>query len=950
METDFQDNDELYAAALDVVRRTHRASTSSLQRVLRISYTRAARLLDQMEEEGIVGPPRGADPREILSDLEALTHERPKQKARKQSEKEKALTLRKMTAYGLPPTEVRQRIFAAIAEAKARKNAKEISPKAQAFVERMDTLFADTRRSASTLSWTDIFAGQENCPSDDSRGCVLPEFVNVGQFTRGETKDATPSLASMDERFPRGTFPCLIPFREAPGICFEGEPDKMEKQAQLCVLRILLSLHPSYVKFTLVDMVTMGRAMGVLSPLNTPLEFKVLSTDGQLELFLEELQEEVRRKNTSTLSKYEWLWQYNEANPAAAEPYRIVMFSCGREGVGQKSAQLLKQLVMRGNAAHAGLYFLFCDAAGAGGDSSRSDRDAAEAQIDADWQRCRQEMGHVVVGSSNGEVFKEGWIDTRDNGIYSGFRLGCPEPSSDILQIAQQRIVDIGKSPVKDAVRISIPASEWWTKTSGEGLTIPIGMQSGAEIQHFTFGNGGNAYHALVGGSTGFGKTVLLHEVILNAAQLYSPAELRMNLLDYKGGTDFSCYKTLPHLDALSIGPDVEFGLDILKDLQGELNRRAEQFRSVGVDNISKFRKKTGEEMPRLLVVIDEFQVLWTDPTYGDQASSTLEDLVRRGRSFGFNFILSTQNLRGANLSAAAKEQLLLRICFNLSQDSCEDFLSPGNMIAAKFTKKGEAVYNERGGLPDGNRLFRCAYLNGAEIVSIIGQLREKVIEKKIEPREPSIYEGDKFVPFSELRKGIGPDVLCFGRTKGLRPVVAGLPIAGEGFRALAVVGGSEDKREAIFSSLFQQLSEMGASWRELQDGSLKDETERWRRWDVGEESVNDCPSVYVVRNLDRIKNARDPDVQSALGGVIGEAPAGASSLLVLESSNFLYLENLLISQDKDKSLFSGILTLDEDGVYEVTSKTIPLGSTEGWWIGPSMNEGRKVALAIGHR
>ncbi len=62
--------DELYEAALEVVRRTHRASTSSLQRALRIGYTRAARLIDQMEEEGIVGPPRGADPREILVDLD----------------------------------------------------------------------------------------------------------------------------------------------------------------------------------------------------------------------------------------------------------------------------------------------------------------------------------------------------------------------------------------------------------------------------------------------------------------------------------------------------------------------------------------------------------------------------------------------------------------------------------------------------------------------------------------------------------------------------------------------------------------------------------------------------------------------------------------------------------------------------------------------------------------
>ena len=63
--------DELYEAALEVVRRTHRASTSSLQRALRIGYTRAARLIDQMEEQGIVGPPRGADPREILVDLDA---------------------------------------------------------------------------------------------------------------------------------------------------------------------------------------------------------------------------------------------------------------------------------------------------------------------------------------------------------------------------------------------------------------------------------------------------------------------------------------------------------------------------------------------------------------------------------------------------------------------------------------------------------------------------------------------------------------------------------------------------------------------------------------------------------------------------------------------------------------------------------------------------------------
>ncbi len=65
-----QENDELLEAAIEVIRQTKRASTSSLQRRLRIGYTRAARLIDILEERGILGPPCGSDPREILVDLD----------------------------------------------------------------------------------------------------------------------------------------------------------------------------------------------------------------------------------------------------------------------------------------------------------------------------------------------------------------------------------------------------------------------------------------------------------------------------------------------------------------------------------------------------------------------------------------------------------------------------------------------------------------------------------------------------------------------------------------------------------------------------------------------------------------------------------------------------------------------------------------------------------------
>jgi S-DNA-T family DNA segregation ATPase FtsK/SpoIIIE len=65
------EDDALLAQSVEIIRETQRASTSSLQRRLRIGYTRAARIMDILEERGIIGPARGSEPREILIDLDA---------------------------------------------------------------------------------------------------------------------------------------------------------------------------------------------------------------------------------------------------------------------------------------------------------------------------------------------------------------------------------------------------------------------------------------------------------------------------------------------------------------------------------------------------------------------------------------------------------------------------------------------------------------------------------------------------------------------------------------------------------------------------------------------------------------------------------------------------------------------------------------------------------------
>ena len=67
-----EEDEELIQQAIEVIRQTRRASTSSIQRRLRIGYTRAARLIDILEEKGMVGPPRGAEAREILFDLDGF--------------------------------------------------------------------------------------------------------------------------------------------------------------------------------------------------------------------------------------------------------------------------------------------------------------------------------------------------------------------------------------------------------------------------------------------------------------------------------------------------------------------------------------------------------------------------------------------------------------------------------------------------------------------------------------------------------------------------------------------------------------------------------------------------------------------------------------------------------------------------------------------------------------
>jgi S-DNA-T family DNA segregation ATPase FtsK/SpoIIIE len=69
-ENGIDEDEDLIQQCIEVIRSEQKASVSLLQRRLRLGYTRAARIMDELENRNIVGPSNGAEPRDILIDLD----------------------------------------------------------------------------------------------------------------------------------------------------------------------------------------------------------------------------------------------------------------------------------------------------------------------------------------------------------------------------------------------------------------------------------------------------------------------------------------------------------------------------------------------------------------------------------------------------------------------------------------------------------------------------------------------------------------------------------------------------------------------------------------------------------------------------------------------------------------------------------------------------------------
>lgn len=202
-----------------------------------------------------------------------------------------------------------------------------------------------------------------------------------------------------------------------------------------------------------------------------------------------------------------------------------------------------------------------------------------------------------------------------------------------------------------------------------------------AGVEPFSLDLRSQGPHALVGGTTGAGKSEFLQAWVLGLAHAYSPDRLTFLFIDYKGGSAFATCVKLPHTVGLVTDLSPYLVRRALRSLRAEIRYREHLLNDKGAKDLIDL-EKTGDHdcPPSLVIVVDEFAALLSEvPEFVEG----VVDVAQRGRSLGLHLILATQRPAGVikdNLRANTNLRVALRM--NDEHDSTDVLGAP---LAAHF-------------------------------------------------------------------------------------------------------------------------------------------------------------------------------------------------------------------------------------------------------------------------
>lgn len=538
--------------------------------------------------------------------------------------------------------------------------------------------------------------------------------------------------------------PALLPFPERAALLFEAK-DQGRKEAvralEALLMRAWLALPPGKLRCTIIDPVGRGANFSAFMHLDDHDPALVNSRIWTEPEHIEERLSDLTAHMETILQKYlrnqfQSLAEYNAQAGEVAEPFRFLVVAHFPTNFSPEAAKRLLSLASSG--ARCGICTFILADMRQNLPQGLSWEDFEKACTLLTWRG-----DHYVLEDED----------------FARFPLRLEEAPSEAQ--CTRILQEVGARAVR-AMKVEVPFTsiapkpdQCWTEDSRSGLSVPLGRAGANRLQHLTLGQG-TSQHVLIAGKTGSGKSTLLHVLIMQMAMRYAPDEVELYLIDFKKGVEFKTYANhaLPHARVVAVESEREFGLSVLHRLDAELVRRGEAYRKAGVNDLASYRTATqgngqaGEHppMPRILLVVDEFQEFFVeDDKLAQEASLLLDRLVRQGRAFGMHILLGSQTLGGAySLARTTIDQMAVRIALQCSEADAHLILSRENTEARLLSRPGEAIYNAANGLLEGNNFFQIVWLDDDRRDELLNNLRRLSERRGLQRAEPLIvFEGN---------------------------------------------------------------------------------------------------------------------------------------------------------------------------------------------------------------
>ncbi len=585
------------------------------------------------------------------------------------------------------------------------------------------------------------------------------------------------------------------------------------------MLRQLLSVAPGEVKFCIFDPVGLGQSAGdLLDMAEYDAELmggKVWSSSQDLEARLADLSAHVELVIQKYLrTTYQTIDEFNDAAGEIAEPYRMLVLFDFPTGMTGESVARLKSIIE--NGPRCGVFTLVAYDSSAqvpygvepdqlrsssirnlnlqGGFADSVNGYQLETTFEHDVLPARSEIAKRIIDSvGRASIARTEAAITFDK-VFAMY--------GDVA--ARGLRPELGTAPTRTSAS---DRNTWWSDDSTRGLFAPIGQKGARDVAILGFDSSDHA-GALLVGRPGSGKSTLLHAYLGGLTTLYGPDELELYLIDFKEGVEFKAYaeERLPHAKVIAIESDRPFGLSVLESLQAEITQRAELLRGTGgrQSGVQGLREATGDKFPRILLVFDEFQVLFArNDKVGLAAADLLESIIRQGRGFGVHVLLGSQSLAGLDALGAHVPQLLpVRILLPSAESDARKVLGDNNNAGDYLTSHGEGILNGAGGAVEANERFKGALLTEADRVARLQVLRDKADEHGF-TRVPMVFEGNSLAPLESQNPRQFREELAASGSKPIRirtgePLTVGdvgdLVLSREaGANVLAVVRSGDD-------------------------------------------------------------------------------------------------------------------------------------------------------------